>query len=198
MTQNFGCDSALFVYHNLPMWFLAPMEGNSPWFHLNLTKVTLFHRSTFFQYSRNSLRISKNYSIPTCFTFYCLIKIPGLILTPPLVQKTLLIILIFFHVFFGTKSDNIHFLKRIRDYNSRCQSQADRHILFFFDRFWNATRLGNWVKFLSIVIRLEFQFVVERYINAAWIWHIEMTHWLASGISNISIVHLFIFEIQKL
>ena len=34
---------------------------------IRLTKVTLSHRSTFFQYSRNSLRISKNYSIPTSF-----------------------------------------------------------------------------------------------------------------------------------
>ena len=59
-----------------------------------------------------------------------------LIITPPLVQKILLIILIFFHVVFGTKSDDNHFLKTIRYYNPRCLSQAEDRALLFFVIFF--------------------------------------------------------------
>ena len=49
-----------------------------------------------------------------------------LIITPPLVQKILLIILISFRLFLAQIfTIIIHFLKRIIDYESRCLSQAD-------------------------------------------------------------------------
>ena len=57
-----------------------------------------------------------------------------LIITPPLVQKSLLIILIFFHAFFGMEPDDIPLPQTIGDYNSRCRSHQDDP-LFLFDKF---------------------------------------------------------------
>ena len=54
--------------------------------------------------------------------------------TPPLVQKILLIILIFFHAFFGMEPDDIPLPQTIGDYNSRCRSHQDDP-LFLFDKF---------------------------------------------------------------
>ena len=58
-----------------------------------------------------------------------------LIITPPLVQKILLMILIFFHAFFfGMEPDDIPLPQTIGDYNSRCRSHQDDP-LFLFDKF---------------------------------------------------------------
>ena len=53
---------------------------------------------------------------------------------PPLVQKSLLIILIFFHAFFGMEPDDIPLPQTIGDYDSRCRSHQDDP-LFLFDKF---------------------------------------------------------------
>ena len=62
-----------------------------------------------------------------------------LIITPPLVQKMLLIILIFFGLFLARIFKIIiHFLKRIIDYESRCLSQADDPSPFCFFIYRNS------------------------------------------------------------
>ena len=144
------------------------------------------------------------------YTFYCLIKTPGLIITPPflsenfqilktcliitppLAQKILLlIILVLFSCFsLGRKPDDIPLLQRIRDYNCRCSSHADDPLVFF-DNFVERQSIRSG-ELRRNTLRIPVG--VGRTFKSG----MDMTNWYDMSTRNwyfISIVQLFTFVI---
>ena len=89
----------------------------------------------------------------------------------PLVQKILLIILIFFHVFVGTKSDDIHFLKRISEITFQMSVSGRRQNLLFFSEFLNRNLVSQVVFLIySIYCALVYFFNLKTLILNTSFW----------------------------